>query len=263
MVIPPLIGNPHNGYIRPYYWVDDHPLWKSWEFQDSSNARKSFHTVKMPLTQVVGSHYISNKYHTHSNGSLDPSTYGNGMGTEWAPLSPEGGPMSLLLPGITLDMLVKLDHETPSFRGKPTKKIFESTAPIFWWDVASLGFASSMPETNRSPLVERLLEGDILVLEGKMPGKVATYKLLTVRWVGLAKLWNLWNVSYKNISLENMVYHNFRQLWLVLGVKLMEINSNLFSRRGDFNHRNGQLQSPTYQGRMPNMFFLHFSILFP
>ena len=26
MVIQPLIGNPHNGYINPYYWVDDHPL---------------------------------------------------------------------------------------------------------------------------------------------------------------------------------------------------------------------------------------------
>ena len=26
MVIPPLIGNPYNGYINPYYWVDDHPL---------------------------------------------------------------------------------------------------------------------------------------------------------------------------------------------------------------------------------------------
>ena len=23
MVIPPLIGNPCNGYINPYYWVDD------------------------------------------------------------------------------------------------------------------------------------------------------------------------------------------------------------------------------------------------
>ena len=30
--------------------------------------------------------------------------------------------------------------------------------------------------------------------------------------------------------LENIVYHFFRQLWLVLEVKLMEINSNLFSR---------------------------------
>ena len=27
------------------------------------------------------------------------------------------------------------------------------------------------------------------------------------------------------------MYHNFRQLWLVSGVKLMEINSNLFSRK--------------------------------
>ncbi len=24
--IPPLIGNPYNGYINPYYWVDDYPL---------------------------------------------------------------------------------------------------------------------------------------------------------------------------------------------------------------------------------------------
>ena len=26
MVIPPLIGNLDNGYIIPYYWVDDHSL---------------------------------------------------------------------------------------------------------------------------------------------------------------------------------------------------------------------------------------------
>ncbi len=26
MVIPPLIRNAYNGYINPYYWVDDHPL---------------------------------------------------------------------------------------------------------------------------------------------------------------------------------------------------------------------------------------------
>ena len=25
MVIPPFNGNPYNGYINPYYWVDDHP----------------------------------------------------------------------------------------------------------------------------------------------------------------------------------------------------------------------------------------------
>ena len=35
MVIPPLLGNPYNRYINPYYWVDDHPptIWKSWEFR--------------------------------------------------------------------------------------------------------------------------------------------------------------------------------------------------------------------------------------
>ena len=37
-------------------------------------------------------------------------------------------------------------------------------------------------------------------------------------------------VSIEDDSLENLVYHFFRQLWLVLGVKLMEINSNWFSR---------------------------------
>ena len=41
-LIPPLIGNPYNGYINPYYWVDDHPL-------------------------LYG-----------NNGSLDPSTNGGG-----------------------------------------------------------------------------------------------------------------------------------------------------------------------------------------
>ena len=30
----------------------------------------------------------------------------------------------------------------------------------------------------------------------------------------------------KNKNMENLVYHFFRPLWLVLGVKLMEINSN-------------------------------------
>ena len=41
MVIQPLIGNPYNGYINPYYWVDNHPL----------------------------------LYGNINNGSLDPSTY--------------------------------------------------------------------------------------------------------------------------------------------------------------------------------------------
>ena len=37
-------------------------------------------------------------------------------------------------------------------------------------------------------------------------------------------------ILLKTCHLENLVHHNFRQLWLVSGVKLMEINSNLFSR---------------------------------
>ena len=41
--LPPLIRNPYNGYINPYYWVDDHPL-------------------------LYG-----------NNGSLDPSTYNSLM----------------------------------------------------------------------------------------------------------------------------------------------------------------------------------------
>ena len=24
--LQPLVGNPYNWYIKPYYWVDDHPL---------------------------------------------------------------------------------------------------------------------------------------------------------------------------------------------------------------------------------------------
>ena len=46
----------------------------------------------------------------------------------------------------------------------------------------------------------------------------------------------------KTKHLENIVYHCFRQLWLVLGVKLMEINSNLFSRQ-EANHKIKLLQT--------------------
>ena len=44
------------------------------------------------------------------------------------------------------------------------------------------------------------------------------------KWVVSGVVYNIY------IYLENIMYHFFRQLWLVLGVKLMEINSNLFSR---------------------------------
>ena len=42
---------------------------------------------------------------------------------------------------------------------------------------------------------------------------------------------NIKQISWKLAFLENIrKYHFFRQLWLFLGVKLMEININLFSR---------------------------------
>ena len=47
MVIPPFNRSPSNGYINPYYWVDDHPL-------------------------LYG-----------NNGSLDPGTYGLGTTNYW------------------------------------------------------------------------------------------------------------------------------------------------------------------------------------
>ena len=68
MVIQPLIGNPYNGYINPYYWVDDHPL-------------------------LYG-----------NIGSLDPSTndkYANPMDPSWVRKSPGAShsPVRLGLPG--------------------------------------------------------------------------------------------------------------------------------------------------------------------
>ena len=47
------------------------------------------------------------------------------------------------------------------------------------------------------------------------------------RYIGM----NLFNPGKHNI-----VYHFFRQLWPVLGVELMEINSNLFSRSFEYMH---------------------------
>ena len=42
MVIPPFNRNPYNGYINPYYWVDDHHLlYGNNGSLDSSNARRS------------------------------------------------------------------------------------------------------------------------------------------------------------------------------------------------------------------------------
>ena len=61
MVIPPLIGNPYNGYINPYYWVDDHPLLYG------NNGSLD------PSTYISSLRYIS-KY--TPPGSSKPSSYG-------------------------------------------------------------------------------------------------------------------------------------------------------------------------------------------
>ena len=47
MVIPPLIGNPYNGYINPYHWVDDHPL--------AHLMKKKKHTMALVATPNWGS----------------------------------------------------------------------------------------------------------------------------------------------------------------------------------------------------------------
>ena len=41
---PPSIGNPYNGYINPYYWVDDHPLLygRNGSLDPSTNCNGSF-----------------------------------------------------------------------------------------------------------------------------------------------------------------------------------------------------------------------------
>ena len=59
MAIPPLIGNPYNGYINPYYWVDDHPLlYGNNGSLDNPDVRASLSSVvTWPLTQVVGTNH--------------------------------------------------------------------------------------------------------------------------------------------------------------------------------------------------------------
>ena len=61
---------------------------------------------------------------------------------------------------------------------------------------------------------------------------VTLLPVLSPKTQKFASGWYWWTyVPLISESLENLVYHFFRQQWLVLGVKLMEINSNLFSRR--------------------------------
>ena len=58
--------------------------------------------------------------------------------------------------------------------------------------------------------------------------QVAARKEKREQWL---RLQTLEKKRPKRESLESLVYHFVRQLWLVLGVKLMEISRNWFSRR--------------------------------
>ncbi len=49
MVIPPLIGNPYNGYIGPYHWVDDHPLL----YGNNGSLDPGTHQIFSSITEVM------------------------------------------------------------------------------------------------------------------------------------------------------------------------------------------------------------------
>ena len=46
-LIQPLIGNPYNGYINPYYWVDDHPL----SYEHNGSLDPSAYTILYTFVQ--------------------------------------------------------------------------------------------------------------------------------------------------------------------------------------------------------------------
>ena len=90
MVIPPLIGNPYNGYINPYYWVDDHPLLYG------NNGSLD------PSTYISSLRYIS-KY--TPPGSSKPSSYGKKKQVVFFFLGGEGtiqgGPPTIVINGVS------------------------------------------------------------------------------------------------------------------------------------------------------------------
>ena len=47
-LIPPLVGNPDNGYINPYYWVDDHPLLLGWWHGSKPEKNGCFQKIGVP-----------------------------------------------------------------------------------------------------------------------------------------------------------------------------------------------------------------------
>ena len=67
MVIPPFNRNPYNGYINPYYWVDDHPLlygndrsldpgthWEAAGFRDGTPSSHRFYQgLRIHLSELL------------------------------------------------------------------------------------------------------------------------------------------------------------------------------------------------------------------
>ena len=78
---------------------------------------------------------------------------------------------------------------------------------------------------------DRIYSNLVVCGGGESREKGCLFLLILQRYLTRTKTYYLTLTPfYKGTDLENIVYHFFRQLWLVLGVKLMEINSNLFSR---------------------------------
>ena len=65
MVIPPLIGNPYNGYINPYYWVDDHPLLYIGSLDPSTHIVDAKNIISFKYV------YIIKEFLNHLNTSFD------------------------------------------------------------------------------------------------------------------------------------------------------------------------------------------------
>ena len=77
MVIPPLIGNPYNGYINPYYWVDDHPLiyGNNGSLDPSTCPVSSFCIVSCDFSTLQGSRRPVSKGHLHPSYHLFTQTH--------------------------------------------------------------------------------------------------------------------------------------------------------------------------------------------
>ena len=108
-----------------------------------------------------------------------------------------------------------------------------------WWGV--LGVVS------RDFLSQK---ANVLFLPKKTPAIMSSFLERNISPLGSPQGFNIQKKTEKN-HLENLgKYHFLRQLWLVLGVKLLEINSNWFSRHPLFSTMLG------YQKKMMNQLCL-------